>query len=198
MVMKKWGYIFTRDTDDLRECSGCGDLKPHDEFRRYKNGFVKRKCRKCESTATRRGQLADPNHLEHRRAVAHEYRQTEHGKQKTAEWNHAKCLSPEISDQLQRHSELRRQKWRLLAILKYGAKCNCCGENQIPFLCFDHVHNDGKEDRQQRSHYKFHRDLVHLPIDPKYQLLCFNCNMGKAFHGGICPHRQMIKEASGE
>jgi len=78
-------------------------------------------------------------------------------------------------------------------------KCNCCDETEIKFLCIDHVNNDGKEDRK-----KYRTDQLYAKIKKMrsrlkmYQVLCYNCNMAKAFFR-ICPHyefRENKKETS--
>jgi len=71
----------------------------------------------------------------------------------------------------------------------YGNRCKCCGETNELFLTLDHVNNDGHVDRKV--------GLGGLPMYRKariagypdiYQLLCFNCNCGRARNGGTCPH----------
>ena len=82
--------------------------------------------------------------------------------------------------------ELRREM-----VAAYGGRCACCGEVEFIFLDLDHVKNDGKVDRAQRGNGQ--RLLVWLKANgwPRngYQLLCCNCNQGKARNGGVCPHK---------
>lgn len=74
-------------------------------------------------------------------------------------------------------------------IEKYGGKCVCCGESEILFLTIDHVNNDGyKDDDKYKSFYYI---LRKEPIREDLQVLCFNCNCGKAINGGVCPHNQV-------
>lgn len=76
-------------------------------------------------------------------------------------------------------------------IAAYGGACNCCGEAEPLFLQLDHVENDGNLDR--KAHKTSAKLWAHLKREgwPKdrYQLLCANCNFGKAMNGGVCPHR---------
>jgi len=76
-------------------------------------------------------------------------------------------------------------------VAAYGGRCACCGEAEFIFLDLDHVNNDGNADRAQRGNGQ--RLLVWLKANgwPRngYQLLCCNCNQGKARNGGVCPHK---------
>jgi hypothetical protein len=84
-----------------------------------------------------------------------------------------------------------RKKLKMQVITGYGGKCNCCGETEMLFLEIDHILNDGKTDRKRfNGPQPFYVWLIDndFPKD-KYQLLCANCNRGKARNGGICPHR---------
>jgi hypothetical protein len=79
----------------------------------------------------------------------------------------------------------------------FGGKCACCGETEPGFLSIDHVFNDGAEERRngRGGGYVIGRRIINKALDKiRYQLLCYNCNMGKQFSGkGICPH-QLKKE----
>lgn len=77
----------------------------------------------------------------------------------------------------------------------YGGKCSCCGEDDPRFLTLDHVHNDGKEDRNGRPNYIIMRQAVTNFRPDLYQILCFNCNFAKFHNKGICPHKDKSKEA---
>jgi hypothetical protein len=72
----------------------------------------------------------------------------------------------------------------------YGNKCNCCGENNIKFLSIDHINNDGYKERKGRggSSDQIHRNIIKNNFPDTYQILCFNCNLGKARNNGVCPH----------
>jgi|DEB3_MinimDraft_2_1074329.scaffolds.fasta_scaffold39701_1 hypothetical protein len=73
-----------------------------------------------------------------------------------------------------------------------GRVCACCGEMNTKFLTLDHIHNDGHEHRKRRSSTLSRwRDVIAegFPRD-RYQILCFNCNAGRAINGGVCPHKE--------
>ena len=90
-----------------------------------------------------------------------------------------------------KHTRLSRYRLRRQLIEKYGGACACCGIAGFAFLCLDHVFNDGNVERKyvSRSHTVLYRWLLHQKgINPRYQLLCWNCNMAKYHNGGVCPH----------
>lgn len=81
----------------------------------------------------------------------------------------------------------RNARLKLEAIEAYGGQCQCCGESNPKFLTLDHINSDGAEHRRndggniwnyvKRNNY---------PSD--LQLLCWNCNCGRYYNGGVCPH----------
>lgn len=107
------------------------------------------------------------------------------------------------SSQCQECWELERARtkvWRtsiMRDILNlYGGKCACCGELNPKFLTIDHVNNDGYAERRtsgatNKGGYTFYIRILKLGyIRNDLQVLCYNCNMGKARNGGVCPHAQ--------
>ncbi|MGB0976967.1 MAG: hypothetical protein ACPGSG_08285 [Prolixibacteraceae bacterium] len=85
----------------------------------------------------------------------------------------------------------KSKRFRMNIILEYGGKCNCCGESKYEFLTLDHVNNDGNVRRRKehngRNLFKY---IINNDFPNDIQVLCYNCNMGKAHHGGICPHKK--------
>lgn len=76
---------------------------------------------------------------------------------------------------------------------KYGGVCSCCGESNIGFLTIDHKNNDGNIQRQefkQGTGSKFYGWLKKNNYPDGYQVQCWNCNCGRAFNNGICPHEE--------
>lgn len=88
------------------------------------------------------------------------------------------------------------QKLKDKAYEMYGGyKCNCCGETIKQFLTLDHINNDGSKHRKKtgKNFYIWLRDNNYPPI---IQVLCYNCNCGKARNNGICPYKETIKVTS--
>lgn len=96
--------------------------------------------------------------------------------------------SPSSPELLKRHRDYNRAL-RNEVIDAYGARCVCCGETNRKFLTIDHVNSDGYADRQRRSLMTWLKKN-NFPKD-RYQLMCYNCNMGRAKNGGVCPHKEI-------
>ncbi len=85
-----------------------------------------------------------------------------------------------------RHAAIRAEM-----IAAYGSRCVCCGESEPIFLDLDHIKSDGHQHRKQigRGSGATYRYLKKLGWPRNgYQLLCANCNAGRARNGGVCPH----------
>lgn len=99
-----------------------------------------------------------------------------------------------------RYNENRVSNNRLLKVevlsaygVKGQARCYCCGEKEIDFLCLDHINNDGrkhrKEVKQASQGNGFYRYLKRnkYPKRPKLQTSCYNCNNSRKI-SKICAH----------
>jgi hypothetical protein len=89
-----------------------------------------------------------------------------------------------------------RRRLREIVYSAYGGQCSCCGESEQKFLSIDHINNDGYLDKSVRG-IKPTAETLWLKIirenfPLKYQILCFNCNIGKNLNNGICPHNNLI------
>ena len=96
---------------------------------------------------------------------------------------------------------MRAKEWRAEVkkelIQRYGARCECCLTNQPEFLTFDHTANDGSHEFKQknsRGRYTF-KFLLSLRKEsgckPGIRLLCYNCNCGRQYNSGVCPHESI-------
>jgi len=88
-------------------------------------------------------------------------------------------------------------KLRLEVFSHYGGnppKCACCNETKIKFLTIDHINGGGYKHRKETGLYadKLYRWLRKNNYPEGYQILCWNCNMGRAHNNGVCPHRGMV------
>ena len=83
----------------------------------------------------------------------------------------------------------RVKKMRLEVFRIYGGACACCGESEPRFLCIDHVNNDGYKFRSRDGRGKIYSRIAKSgkPLSG-FQVLCANCNLGKHWNGGVCPH----------
>jgi len=82
-----------------------------------------------------------------------------------------------------------RRRLRLRAIELYGGKCVCCGETRRQFLAFDHISDDGYQDRHRKKRGSGWLNYLIKDHPNDIQLLCHNCNTAKAYYGQ-CPHQE--------
>lgn len=98
--------------------------------------------------------------------------------------------SPERRAQLNAANKRRRAADRELVLWHYGARCACCGEAELIFLTVDHVNDDGAAHRRHVQPGRLHRWIIRNGFPEAFQILCYNCNCGRARNGGLCPHEQ--------
>ncbi len=114
-------------------------------------------------------------------------------KEKTKEWY--KEYHKTHKDEYRARHKKYRLKVRNDVINHYGGKCACCGENTLEFMTIDHIENNGAQHRKQvmgnsrNSGWKFYKWLRQNNYPKEFQVLCFNCNMGRSLNNGICPHK---------
>ncbi|HZD34901.1 MAG TPA: hypothetical protein VE130_06820, partial [Nitrososphaeraceae archaeon] len=80
----------------------------------------------------------------------------------------------------------RRWRLRTFVLEHYGGKCVCCGETTIEFLSMDHIDGGGNYHRRQMQKHIWNW-LKSNDYPEGFQVLCYNCNLSKGFHG-YCPH----------
>lgn len=84
----------------------------------------------------------------------------------------------------------RNLKIKLEAMEHYGgAVCANCGLTGHIFLTFDHIANNGAIHRREDPTVKagMAKWLRRNNYPEGYQVLCWNCNMGKQLNGGVLP-----------
>ncbi len=184
----------------MKRCTKCGEEKDLAAF--WFNKKLKRHnptCQPCTSAAraawrlenvdrvrqkNREWQTANPD----RTKAAQERwlaRNPGEAAKRTALW---RAANYERALKAQRTS---LRKLKLAAYAAYGGfRCACCGETEEAFLSLDHIANDGAEHRREVSHQKIYKWMARNGYPAGFQVLCMNCNFGKARNGGICPHQQ--------
>jgi len=90
-----------------------------------------------------------------------------------------------------------RKLMKRSVIKHYGGKCACCGEDILKFLAIDHIEGNGNKHRREinlKSGSSFYTWLKRNGFPEGFQILCHNCNVGRQWNGGICPHNDNPKE----
>ena len=98
------------------------------------------------------------------------------------------------SERRREYAKERNQRTRAKFLEMYGGKCACCGETEQRFLTLDHVNDNGSGHRAKRGRRGTLRDAITKFAPDEYQVLCFNCNSGRAVNGGTCPHKSPIEQ----
>jgi hypothetical protein len=182
----------------MKRCSVCGVEKGLDQFwfsvaqsrhvaacndcRRAKAKTYRESNKERTAVTNRQWQIANPDKIKaaHQRWLA---RNPGEAAKRTAKWR---------SENYERARESQRvhdRKLKEAAYAAYGGfQCACCGETTEAFLSIDHMNNDGAEHRRIVPHRKIYKWLARNGYPEGFQILCMNCNFGKARNGGVCPH----------
>ena len=169
-----------------RRCTKCQQEGPPEMFNRRPSGKdgLSSRCRKCTCV------YAKAQYSKHRlKALARNavWRGThvEYDKDRKAKWYAT----------AREHSLNRMSAWRYAvrsrAIEVLGGKCACCGESRETMLEIDHVNNDGAAHRSEAKGgvYRTYREMAASGVrNPRFQVLCANCNASKHRNGGSCEH----------
>lgn len=89
-------------------------------------------------------------------------------------------------------AKVYRQLIKACVLEHYGKVCQCCGEGNNAFLSVDHIDSDGAKHRKEigkSSGIGFYSWLKKNNFPLGFQTLCFNCNIARHHHGGVCPHK---------
>jgi len=143
-------------------------------------------------------------HKEHNKMLAVKWRKLhpEQAKRISKKYNdsHFKERKQYYDAHREHYRNYEKSRWNKYKLLVWGyysngsIKCNCCGETMLEFLALDHIDNNGNEERKRLGNIKgtaFYKYLVDNGYPKGYQVLCFNCNWGKAHTlDHICPHKR--------
>lgn len=160
-----------------RTCTKCEEAKKLEEFPLYnaERGWRRHECHTCV-----------------KRRMTSFYKGTQPEMLKRAreryQANPAAIWSPERKTRAYQLAKDRSAKYRDEVFSLYGVECVACGEKESKFLTLDHINNDGWERR--KSNYReggiaFYLDIIRHGKRDDLEVLCFNCNFGKARNGGI-------------
>lgn len=177
-------------TETHRVCTKCGLQKPIETFKLH-GKYRRRSCQECDRPMFRQKhkEWRDKNRA-HLRAYARESMK-----------RHRKTWTSEKRAGLVERAKMTREKLRRIVYLAYGAVCNCCGEDELNFLSLDHVNNDGYARRKNGEPHgggaQLFKKIIEAGFPSDFQILCMNCNHGKARNGGVCPHQEKVQRLSG-
>lgn len=178
-----------------KRCGRCGETKPKSEFHKNAGRLdgLQTYCKDCHS-AYRVGKdrkykaayYARNADRERERAREKYWRNPETYRAKSRKENR----DPEEYARYLAREKIRRGKIRDAVFTAYGGYvCACCGERNDQFLTIDHIDGcGGAERRRQGLGQSFYAWLRKNGFPPGFQVLCYNCNLGRAKNDGVCPH----------
>lgn len=89
--------------------------------------------------------------------------------------------------------ERYRLKLKQDTIRAYGSVCECCGEGVLGFLTLDHIKPVRLGQRRLKGTALYSRLRTSgWPQRDELRVLCFNCNCGREWNGGVCPHKEVL------
>lgn len=177
--------------NELRVCKKCGLEKPLTSFgetvsqgngRKYRRNV----CYVCKNEANAKWR---ENNRERLREIGR--RATQRMRERQAEkMGYEAFRKLEAGKTKAYNASLKAQVYAAYG----GYKCACCGETEPSFLSIDHMNNDGYKLRKAQTQGSGVRILGWLKkhgYPEGYQILCMNCQHGKARNGGVCPHQKV-------
>ena len=189
-----------------KTCTQCSAEKPLAEFWfDKKKGRYLAECTKCQTLrravykAANKERLTEKNRVwqlnnPDRTKAAQERWKAKNpdlARQRASDWYYENRETVRAQER-ERYHELKNEVYAAYG----GYCCACCGETEKAFLSIDHVNNDGNESRKRHGYgvgrqgggIKLYRVIVEAGFPTTYQVLCMNCNWGKARNNGVCPH----------
>jgi hypothetical protein len=99
----------------------------------------------------------------------------------------------EHSNKIRKGVRTRYKEHKIIVIDHYTNgmnKCVCCGEHRFKFLTTDHINGGGTKQRRELKNKDYNLWLIKHNFPEGHQILCYNCNCGRAYNNGICPHKE--------
>lgn len=166
--------VYEPVTEGSKVCITCRETKPVDDFHRQRNAPDGRaySCKACANTYSKDHYAGNPEYYAERRQRYYVSNR----------------------DQIRAEAAVKHRVRKAEVIGAYGGVCVCCGETNLGFLTLDHVNNDGKAHRMELGHGRASARVYAWAKANGYpsvlQVLCMNCNCGKQWNGGVCPHEE--------
>lgn len=162
-----------------RKCKKCNTEHPLDYFPKHDTGGHRHECKDCygKRMAEWRNRNLDTLKAKNKKRYV---------SLKADEIKFARVRARQNETNREWSARVRNE-----VIAAYGgAVCACCGETEPLFLTIDHINNDGHLHRKNTpSATNLYTHLRARGFPPGFQVLCMNCNFGKARNKGVCPHK---------
>ena len=108
-------------------------------------------------------------------------------------WKNGKWLRSQCKKCHSDYNKRQYQKLKAEVLSHYGKlKCSWCGENDLRYLCLDHMNGGGRKHLKSIGLYSSKHNKIlsgigfylylrrnNYPNDPPLQVLCLKCNQNK-------------------
>jgi ElaB/YqjD/DUF883 family membrane-anchored ribosome-binding protein len=174
-----------------KRCPACSETKSVNEFNKNSRAHdgLQSVCRECHKL------MRKPDHLKtwykknRERVLAQKaaYYQ-ENTEEMRARSNESYQKNRE---RISKYNKEYGARLRIEALNAYGnGKCECCGEIELRFLTLDHIEGCGNQLRKiHGTGFRLYHWLKKHDYPEGFQVLCYNCNLGRHWNGGVCPHQ---------
>ena len=118
-------------------------------------------------------------------------------RERLKEYQRQRRQQPEHKERQQKYTREWKDRTFKKILEHYGKVCACCGESNQKFLTVDHINGGGT--RQRKTHrtdtgtqasWYLRGWIVKNDFPDGFQILCINCNWGRAQNNGVCPHKE--------
>ena len=172
-----------KNNEIQRKCPNCKKIKLYSDFSKDKNTKtgVYSYCKECAKRLSKK-------YYENHKAQWYEWSKKYRAEnpEKVKRW--ALNRYYRIREHELQQAKLRNEKLKTEVFNHYGNRCACCEETIKKFLTIDHINNDGAIHRKNINGRNVYRWLKKNGYPAGFQILCYNCNLGKARNNGVCPH----------
>lgn len=167
-------------TKPAHTCWVCKAVKPLSEF----TGPTGKACSACRAGAEERKRL---------RMQAYYQANKDKYERRKRDWRRINQTEYKRRSRLAYRARKVERKRQVLAY--YGSRCACCGETEPLFLTIDHINGGGNAHRKAIGSQDQWYWLWKQGYPEGFQILCCNCNFGRARNGGRCPHERVHEAA---
>lgn len=173
-----------------RICTECGKRRPLDA-KHFGTTFdyLRHVCRRCLYERAQKWRKDNKERYDKQRREADYKRYHRDGGVHRREV--MRVWMAKNKDRLNKAARERALRFKIQVLSRYSdgpPSCSCCGETAIRFLTADHMQPVRDKALRRMTGNALYQYLKNRNYPSDYQVMCFNCNIGRMCNGGVCPH----------